>query len=61
MQTGVASPLQSALVQPFAITAGEKADLLAFLEALTDESFLRDPRFSDPFASRERDAPIVAP
>lgn len=50
--TGVASPIQSPLVQPFTITAGEKADLLAFLHALTDEEFLRDPRFSDPFARR---------
>jgi hypothetical protein len=24
----------------------------AFLEVLTDEEFLRDPRFSDPFAIR---------
>ena len=52
MENGVASPLQSPLVQGFTITPGEKADLLAFLEALTDEEFLRDPRFSDPFASR---------
>ncbi len=51
MQTGVPSPLQSPLVQGFTITAGEKADLLAFLQALTDEEFLRDPRFSDPFTS----------
>ena len=51
LQNGVASPLQSPLVRAFTITAGEKADLLAFLEALTDEEFLRDPRFSDPFAS----------
>ena len=52
MQNGVPSPLQSPLVQPFALGAGEKDDLLAFLEALTDEEFLRDPRFSDPFAPR---------
>ena len=52
MATGLPSPIQSPLVQPFAITDGEKADLLAFLEALTDEEFLQDPRFSDPFAPR---------
>lgn len=51
-ETGVASPLQSPLVQPFALDAGEKADLLAFLEALTDVEFLTDPRFSDPFPAR---------
>jgi cytochrome c peroxidase len=52
MQNGVPSPLQSPLVQPFAITAEEKADLLAFLEALTDEGFLTDPRFANPFPAR---------
>jgi len=52
MENGVASPLQSPLVTGFTFTPGEKADLLAFLEALTDEEFLRDPRFSDPFATR---------
>ena len=52
MQSGVASPLQSPLVRPFSLSAGEKEDLLAFLEALTDEEFLRDPSFSDPFAPR---------
>jgi len=51
MQTGVPSPIQSPLVQPFTVTADEKADLLAFLQALTDEEFLRDPRFSDPFST----------
>jgi hypothetical protein len=27
----------------------DKADLKAFLETLTDEKFLRDPKFSNPF------------
>jgi cytochrome c peroxidase len=50
--TGVPSPIQSDLVRPFTLAAGEKADLLAFLEALTDETFLTDPRFSNPFPAR---------
>ena len=50
MEPGAPSPLQSELVQPFSLTAGEKADLVAFLEALTDQQFLTDPRFSNPFA-----------
>jgi cytochrome c peroxidase len=49
MQNGVPSPLQSPLVQGFTITPEEKADLLAFLDALTDEAFLTDPRFASPF------------
>ncbi len=52
MRNGIPSPLQSPLVRPLGLTAAEKGDLLAFLEALTDEEFLRDPRFSDPFAAR---------
>lgn len=31
------------------LTDGEIADLIAFLETLTDPAFLADPRFSDPF------------
>lgn len=40
---------RSPLVTGFAITAEEKCDLIAFLESLTDEEFLRDPRLSDPW------------
>lgn len=40
---------KSGFVPGFPITDQEKQDLLAFLHALTDESFLTDPRFSDPF------------
>jgi cytochrome c peroxidase len=40
---------RSRLVTGFAITAEEKCDLIAFLESLTDESFLKDPRLSDPW------------
>ncbi|PYQ51408.1 MAG: di-heme enzyme [Acidobacteria bacterium] len=31
------------------ITAEEKRDLIAFLESLTDDSFLSDPRYSNPW------------
>ena len=46
------SPLKSAFVPGFVISPEEKDDLLAFLRALTDESFLADPRHADPFDSR---------
>jgi cytochrome c peroxidase len=39
-QTGHPSVLQSPLVHPFALSASEKADLLAFLDALTDDAFV---------------------
>ncbi|WP_224245506.1 methanobactin export MATE transporter MbnM [Hyalangium gracile] len=50
IQGGQLSPLQSGFVRGFTLTQEERADLLAFLEALTDTEFLSDPRFSDPFA-----------
>ncbi len=40
----------SEFVPGFVLTDGETEDLLAFLAALTDEEFLSDPRFADPFS-----------
>jgi|YNPBryunderm2012_1023409.scaffolds.fasta_scaffold01680_6 cytochrome c peroxidase len=54
---GRRSPLKSGLVSGFSLTDQERADLLAFLEALTDPSFISDPRFSDPFAAEARTQP----
>ncbi|RKH14634.1 di-heme enzyme [Corallococcus sp. CA053C] len=48
---GAASPLQSAFVRGFTLTPDEKADVIAFLESLTDTEFLGDPRFADPNAA----------
>ncbi|MEM9456102.1 MAG: hypothetical protein AAGF11_18110 [Myxococcota bacterium] len=44
-------------MKPFELTGQERKDLLEFLETLTDEEFLTDPRFSDPWAEGER-APL---
>lgn len=38
-----------ALLEGFSITEGEVTDLIAFLETLTDETFINDPRFGNPF------------
>lgn len=46
---GSESPLKSIFVHGFMLTAGERADAMAFLMSLNDPSFLTDPRFSDPF------------
>ena len=46
---GRLSPFKSEFVTGFELTDGEREDLLAFLEALTDESVLTDPSFADPF------------
>jgi cytochrome c peroxidase len=43
------NPLKSRSVKGFEITATEKEDVLAFLASLTDEGFLKDPRFQDPW------------
>jgi len=43
----------------FVLSAGQKQDLIAFLESLTDEAFLHDPRFADPWPGAAQ-AHIVA-
>jgi len=44
-------PLTSPFLPGFRLSAGETADLVAFLESLTDRDFLTDPRFSNPWQS----------
>lgn len=41
--------LKSGFVRGFTLSEQEKTDVLAFLESLTDETFVRDDRFADPF------------
>ena len=41
-------PTKSTIVRGFTLGASERSDLLAFLNALTDEALLKDPRFADP-------------
>ena len=47
---GRLSPFKSEFVTGFELTAAERADLVAFLEALTDASLLNNPDLADPFA-----------
>ena len=47
---GTAHPNKSPFVRGFTLSPAERSDLLAFLNALTDQAFLTDPRFGDPFA-----------
>ena len=42
------NPFKDSLINGFTLTAGQKQDLIAFLESLTDEQFNSNPRFSDP-------------
>lgn len=47
---GAQNPYKDPLVRGFTVTDQEKADVIEFLESFTDEAFLADPRFADPFA-----------
>jgi len=47
---GRLSPLKNGFIAGFVLTEQQRADVMAFLLALTDESFVTDPRFSDPFS-----------
>ncbi|MFP2907737.1 MbnH family di-heme enzyme [Pyxidicoccus sp. 3LFB2] len=46
---GRANPNKDPLVRPFTLTPDERADLVAFLESLSDTAFTQDPRFSNPW------------
>lgn len=48
---GRLSPLKNGLVAGFKISDQQRQDLIAFLQSLTDEDFINNPRFSDPFAT----------
>lgn len=45
---GRTHPNKSPLVRATDLTAQDQADLVAFLESLTDETFVHDPRFGPP-------------
>jgi cytochrome c peroxidase len=47
---GSASPLRSSFITGFTLSDTDRADLLAFLDSLTDTAFTTDPRFSNPWA-----------
>ena len=49
---GAESPLKSEFIKPMDLTPQEKRDLVAFLRSLTDSTFLRDPRFTNPWRTR---------
>ena len=50
--TSTRSPLASPLVAGFDIDATERAELIAFLNALTDETFINDENLQTPFRYR---------
>jgi len=44
-----ANPARSTGLKPFTLTADERSDLIAFLQSLTDQDALRDPRWGNPW------------
>ena len=50
---GRRSPLKSEFVRSFALSDQQRKDLVSFLHALTDDEFIQNPAFSDPFNQSE--------
>jgi cytochrome c peroxidase len=47
---GSANPYKSSFVRGFQLSGNERSDLVAFLESLTDETFVLNRRFASPFS-----------
>lgn len=50
---GRLSPFKDGFIASFSISDQEVADVVAFLESLTDESFVTNPRFANPWPQEE--------
>ena len=46
---GRRNPLKDPIIDKIRLDARDKADIIAFLKTLTDEEFVANPRFADPF------------
>lgn len=46
------SPMRSSLIAGFEVSDQEVADLVAFLNSLTDKTFIQNPRHADPWPSQ---------
>jgi len=56
---GAENPNKSGFVKQFDMSVQEKADLIAFLKSLTDETVMSDPRLSNPWTpSSTKRAPV---
>lgn len=49
---GSKNPNKAQQIGGFSLTAEQRQDLLEFLRSLTDEEFIHDPRFSDPWVKK---------
>jgi cytochrome c peroxidase len=48
------NPAKDPLVYGFFMTPQNRADLIAFLESLTDQGVIHDPKFADPWTAGDR-------
>jgi cytochrome c peroxidase len=48
---------KSVSIRGFTLTAGQRDDLIAFLESLTDEALLHDSRFASPWTATRASPP----
>ncbi len=46
------NPNKAPAIDGFTLTMEQRSDLIAFLESLTDDALLRDPRFADPWPAK---------
>jgi len=53
---GHANPNKDSLIAGFTLSSQDRADLIAFLNTLTDQALIHDPAFSNPFSHRQIDA-----
>lgn len=53
---GKTSPMKDKLVRGFTFSEQDRADVIAFLESLTDQEFLTNPAFSDPWAAESEES-----
>jgi len=58
---GRLNPNKDVLIHGFDLDQGERRDLIAFLQSLTDKAFLTDPTLSDPFAATPAPAASIDP
>jgi len=58
---GAQNPYKDPRIAGFDMSAQDREDLLAFLDALTDERALYDPRFADPFCRDTGDVDCLEP
>ena len=55
---GSLNPNKDKLIHQFSLTAQAKKDLIAFLESLTDEDVIHNPKFSNPWPNELASVPV---